>query len=115
MSQFKESEHDPASRSPQVPRWSECRCARAEHGECVCEDDGTVTHGGVYAEGFDHGSYRGGDRVVAAARPGQRQRTGQRTQRRASAHRLLQVRAAAPGRPSARGAAAAPHGGRYTS
>lgn len=51
-----ETEADPTPRSPQVPRWPACRCDRVDRGECRCyEDDGTVTHGGVRFEAFDHG------------------------------------------------------------
>jgi len=56
---MRDGELDPTPRSPQVPRWQECRCDRIERGECRCEDDGQVTHRGVYREGLDHGAYRG--------------------------------------------------------
>lgn len=63
---FREGQLDPTPRAPQIPRWSACRCEDVGKGGCGCyEDDGTVTHGGTHVEGFDHGSYRGGERIVA--------------------------------------------------
>lgn len=49
--------------SPHIPRWQECRCNHVDKGECACEDDGMVTHGGVRREAFDHGNSRGGEWV----------------------------------------------------
>lgn len=66
---MREEEHDPTPRSPQLVRWYECGCQRVERGECICEDDGLVTHGGVYTEGLDHGVYRGFEHARAGWRP----------------------------------------------
>lgn len=66
---FRDGELDPTPRSPQIPTWPDCNCHGVGKGDCVCyEDDGTITHGGVHREGFDHGEYRGGDYVRCANR-----------------------------------------------
>lgn len=62
---FRDGELDPTPRSPQVPRWPECRCYNVARGECMCEDDGLVTHGGTRIEGYDHGAFRDGATVRA--------------------------------------------------
>lgn len=59
----RDGELDPTPRSPQVPRWGECDCERVAHGECLCSDDGMVTHGGNHAEAFDHGHAKSGQFV----------------------------------------------------
>lgn len=61
---FRDGELDPTPRSPQVPRWLACRCEDVGRGGCRCyEDDGQVTHGGVFREGWEAGVYRSGERV----------------------------------------------------
>lgn len=66
---FREGQLDPTPRSPQVPRWPECRCEEIAKGGCRCyEDDGLVTHGGVRHEGFEHGAYADGSYVRASRR-----------------------------------------------
>lgn len=99
MSQFREGESDPTPRSPQVLRWHECRCAKIEKGEYSCEDDGLVSHGGAHHEGFDHGMYTGGERIIAAA---------QTAPCSAAVRTLVQLRPcrAAPARASWRGTTA---------
>lgn len=63
--QHREGELDPTPRSPQIPRWPACRCLNVGKGDCQCEDDGLVSHGGVRHEGFDHGNYVDGAAVRA--------------------------------------------------
>lgn len=57
---FRDGEIDPVGRPRYYPRFLECSCREVEKGECRCEDDGMVTHGGVVREGQEHGHYLDG-------------------------------------------------------
>lgn len=62
---FREGEIDPTGHARCYTPWQECRCANVGKGECRCDDDGQVTHGGVYREGFEAGVYTDGAWVTA--------------------------------------------------